>query len=226
MINVVVVHEFSLMCSIISSVLNDEPDINVVAGITDTGEALECAKQNDVDVILISSRLPEQGSIYLAKKLMQRPAPPKILILGITETKENVLRYIESGATGYVLKENSLDDLLEAIRAAYNGKALVSPEIAEALIQRVSEYAQVLAQAGSPLPNSVSLTPREFEVLELMSANFSNHDIAKRLVIEIGTVKNHVHSILHKLGVSSREDAAQLMTIISERVKHVTDIND
>lgn len=216
MINILIVHEFPLMCNIISSVLDDEPDITVVGGVTDANEALEYVKQKEIDVILVSSRLPDQDTIRLTRLLMQNKPAPNILIFGITETRENVLRYIEAGATGYVLKESSLDDLLTAIRAAYSNKALISPEIAAALIQRVSEFAQAFAQAGVTPPESVSLTAREFEVLELMNRGLGNQEIAQQLFIEVGTVKNHVHSILNKLGVTNREDATRLMSIIKK----------
>jgi DNA-binding NarL/FixJ family response regulator len=141
-INVLVVHEFPLMCNIISSVLDEEKDISVIGVGTDVQEAMELVKQNKVDVVLISSRLPGQGTFSLTKMLMQSELSPRVLILGITETRENVLEYIEAGANGYVLKESSLEDLLSAIRAVNSGKALISPEIAAALIQRVSEFVQ------------------------------------------------------------------------------------
>lgn len=219
MINVLVVHEFPLMCNIISSVLDEEKDISVIGVGTDVQEAMELVKQNKVDVVLISSRLPGQGTFSLTKMLMQSELSPRVLILGITETRENVLEYIEAGANGYVLKESSLEDLLSAIRAVNSGKALISPEIAAALIQRVSEFVQAFEQGGVEPPDSLNLTNREYEVLGLLGQNLSNQEIAEHLVIEIGTVKNHVHSILSKLGVSSREDAAKLASILKNKLK-------
>lgn len=219
MINVMIVHEFPLMCNIIASVLDDEPDIKVVGHVSGVEEALDRVRQNDVDLVLISSRLPEQGTIKLTNLLIQDTPAIKIIILGITETRESVLKYVEAGATGYVLKESSLNELLTTIRAVYNGKALISPDIAAALIQRISEFAQIFAQTGVTLPESLNLTAREFEVLELLSQNLSNQEIAKRLVIETGTVKNHVHSVLKKLGVIRREEAGNLMALVRERFK-------
>jgi len=219
MINILIVHEFPLMCNIIASVLDDEPDIKVVGYASGVDEAMHSARQNNVDLVLISSRLPEQGTIKLTNLLIQDVPAIRVMILGITETREGVLKYVEAGATGYVLRESSLDDLLTTIRAVYNGNALISPRIAAALIQRVSEFAQVFAQSGVTPPDSLNLTAREFEVLELMSQNLSNQEIAERLVIETGTVKNHVHSILKKLGVVRREEAGNLMAIIKERSK-------
>jgi DNA-binding NarL/FixJ family response regulator len=108
-----------------------------------------------------------------------------------------------------------VDELLRNIRAAYRGEALVSPEIAGALMSRVTELAQIFAEVTS-IPESVELTSREHEVLKLVAKDLSNQEIADRLVIEVGTVKNHVHSILQKLNASSREDAAAYWSIIKE----------
>jgi len=219
MINIMIVHEFPLMCNIIASVLSDEPDILVAGFVSTTKAAMEYIDQNQVDMVLISSRLPDQGAIELTNQLMQRIPAIKVLILGITESRESILKYVESGANGYVLKESSLDDLLVSIRAVYNDKAVISPDIAGALIQRVSEYSKAFSQSGISLPDSVNLTTRELEVLELLGQNLSNQEIASRLVIEIGTVKNHVHSILNKLGVDRREEAGSLISIIKEKMK-------
>lgn len=112
MINILIVHEFPLMCNIITSVLDGEEDINVVAGVTNVDDALNSVNRGNVDIILVSTRLPDQGSIRLTKLLMQNNQSTKVLILGITESRESVLQYIEAGATGYILKESSLDDLV------------------------------------------------------------------------------------------------------------------
>jgi DNA-binding NarL/FixJ family response regulator len=217
MINLLIVHEFPLMCNIIASVLDSEPDIKVVGCASSVDGAIDQVIQNDVNSVLVSTRLPEQGTIRLTNLLVQKAPSVKVLILGITESREGVLDYVESGAAGYVLKESSLSDLLTTIRAVHRGQSLVSPEIAATLIQRVSEFARAFSQAGLTPPDSLNLTSREFEVLELLSANLTNQEIAERLVIETGTVKNHVHNILNKLGVGSRDEAANLMTVIRER---------
>jgi len=217
--NILIVHEFPLMCNIIASVLGDEPDIEVLGCVSTVKAALEHINQNRVDIVLISSRLPDQGAIELTSQLVQQRLLTKVLILGITESRESVLKYVEAGANGYVLKESSLADLLASLRAVYNDKAVISPDIAAALIQRVSEFAQAFTQSELTPPDSLNLTAREFEVLELLSQNLSNQEIAQRLVIETGTVKNHVHNILNKLGVDRRESAGDLLSIIRERMK-------
>jgi len=216
-INVLIVHEFPLMCNVIASVLESEPDISVIGKSTSVEQALKFIKSHKVDVALISPRLPDKGTLTLTSLIGQSASSIKILILGIAETREDALRYFEAGAAGYVLRESSVYELLATIRAVSDGRAVISPEIAASLIERVSEYSHVVAHVDPVSIDKLHLTTREVEVLELLSQNLSNHEIAQKLVIELGTVKNHVHSILNKLGVSHREDAARLMDAIRRR---------
>jgi two-component system nitrate/nitrite response regulator NarL len=123
-------------------------------------------------------------------------------------------RYVEAGANGYVLKDNSVDELLTRIRVAYREKALVSPKIVAALMSRVTEWAQLFADIEAGISESADLTPREREILELIGQGLTNQEIADSLFIEVGTVKNHVHNILQKLDVSSRQDAAAYLAVV------------
>jgi RNA polymerase sigma factor (sigma-70 family) len=214
MIRVLLVNEMRLVSNVISSVLEDEPDIEIVGQATSLDEAL--ALVTGSDVVLVSTRLPDNGALKLTSAVAETDPSVKVLVLGLGESKERVLRYVEAGADGYVLKNNSVDELLRRIRAAQRGKALVSPKIAGALMSRVTELAQLFADIESGINEAVDLTPREREILELIGQGLTNQEIADRLVIEVGTVKNHVHSILQKLDVSSREDATPYLALIKE----------
>lgn len=214
MIRVLLVNEMRLVSNVIASVLEDESDIEVVGRAASVDEALALAKESDV--VLVSTRLPDNGALKLTSAIAEADPSVKVLVLGLGESKERVLRYVEAGADGYVLQNDSVDNLLRHIRAAQKGKALVSPKIAAALMSRVTELAQLFAEIESGLSESADLTPREREILELIGQGLTNQEIADRLVIEVGTVKNHVHSILQKLDVSSREDAASYLALIRE----------
>jgi len=214
MIRVLLVNEIRLMSNVIRSVLEEEPDIEVVGGVTSLDEALALASKSDV--VLVSTRLPGDGALKLTTAIVEAHPSVKVLVLGLTETKGQVLQYVEAGATGYVLKDDSVDDLLSHVRAAQSGEALVSPDIAAALMSRVGELAQLFADVESGLNEAADLTPREREILELIGQGLTNQEIADRLVIEVGTVKNHVHSILQKLDVGNRRDAAAHLALIEE----------
>jgi len=216
MVNLLLVNETRLICNVLAAALEDEPDIKVVGCATSAAEAIQKIIHEAVDIILTSTRLPDQGALTLTQTISEMAPETKVLVLGLTEKKERVLSYVEAGAIGYVLKDASLDDLISSIRAAQDGKALISPRIAAALMERVSDYAQTFASLENSVNEKANLTPRELEVLALLGENLTNQEIAERLVIEIGTVKNHVHNILDKLNVSSRDEAAAYLAIIKE----------
>jgi DNA-binding NarL/FixJ family response regulator len=204
------------MSNVIAAALEDEPDIEVVGCAVSVEEALEIIQWEDVDILLVSTRLPEQGALRLTEAVTEKTPATDVLVLGVTEKKERVLQYVEAGAVGYILKDDTVEDMLEAIRAAQKGKALVSPEIASALMDRVSELAGMFADLETGVVERADLTSREVEVLELLGQNLTNQQIAERLVIEVGTVKNHVHSILNKLNVSTRDEAAAYLALIKQ----------
>ena len=215
-INILLVNEIRLMGNVISAALEDEPDIHVVASVTDIEEALKIVEENAVDVALVSTRLPDQGALKLTQAITELAPATKVLALGMTEEKKRVLRYVEAGAAGYVLKDDSLDDMIETIRAAEEGKVFVSPKIAAAMMERLSDLAQMFSDVENSVTDDADLTDRELEVLELIGEGLTNQQISEQLVIEVGTVKNHVHSILEKLNVSSRGEAAAYLAFIKK----------
>jgi two-component system, NarL family, nitrate/nitrite response regulator NarL len=215
MIRVLLVNEIPLTCNAIASVLEEEADMTVVGCAHSPEEALvlgcEC------DVALISTDLGRARALELVYALKETAPDAQVLVLGLTESREQVLQFVQAGVTGYVLAEDSVEDMLERIRSACQGQALVSPKIAGALMRRLSELArqasQPLAAMGTNGAAGQELTPRELEILGLIAEGMSNRQIAEELVIEVGTVKNHVHNILQKLDVSSREDAAAFLAL-------------
>lgn len=211
MIRVLLVNEFRLMANVIASVLEDEPDIMVIGRATTVERALGLAA--GCDVALVSSRLPDQGALEIISRLTETLPSVKALVVGVAESEWEILQYVEAGAVGYVLKDDSVEELLRHIRAARSGESIVSPEIAHALMHRLADLASVI-DTTAHMAEPGALTPREQEVLQLIGQGLSNQEIAQHLVIEVGTVKNHVHSILQKLNVSSRNDAKAYLAIM------------
>ncbi|MCJ7661051.1 MAG: response regulator transcription factor [Anaerolineales bacterium] len=206
------------MGNIIAEVLEDEPDIEVIGCVTTPQSAIAKVANEDVDIVLVSTRLPNDGALRLTGTMTEEDSSIKVLALGVSEKKERVLQFVEAGASGYVLKDDSVDDLIKAIRAAQKDQAKVSPKVAGALMSRVSELTDLLTMIESGIPEDYSdLTTRELEILELIAKGYSNQKIADHLFIEVGTVKNHVHSILNKLDVRTREDAADYLAIIKRQ---------
>lgn len=215
-IRILLVNDIQLISNVIAASLEDEPDITIVDCVSSPEDALKSIQEHEIDVALVSTRLPNQGALEFTKKVAKFSPSTKVLALGLSEDKNQVLRFIEAGASGFVLKDNSVNELIENIRAAKDKKAFVSPEIASAIMNRLTELTQLLLDCGNSFPDEADLTPRELEILELIGRRMTNQQIAGELVIEVGTVKNHVHSILNKLDVGSRSDASAYLAFINE----------
>lgn len=216
-IKVLLVIEVRLIADIFASALEDEPDIEIAGCVAAGEEALEFLQTEKADVALVSVGLPEQDALKLTRTLVENSPSTKILALGLSEENHHdTLRYIEAGAAGYILKDSSLKELIEVIRLAQKGEAQVSTRMAGAMMERLFRLARMFSAVENKIDGDVRLTSRELEVLQFISEGLTNQEIAARLVVEVGTVKNHVHRILEKLNVSSRQEAASYLAFIKK----------
>jgi two-component system NarL family response regulator len=214
-IKVLLVMEVRLIANIFESVLGDEPDMEVVGCVSTRENALEFLPNQKVDVALISAGLPNQEALKLTSTIMENFPSTKVVALGLSEENHHdTLRYIEAGAAGYILKDSSLKELIEVIRLAQKGEAQVSTRMAGAMMERLFRLARVFSAVETKIDSDVRLTSRELEVLHFINEGLTNQEIAALLVVEVGTVKNHVHRILEKLKVSSRQEAASYLAFI------------
>lgn len=216
-IRVLVVDEVRLMGNVTASVLKNEPDIEVLGCATTFDEAISRAGQSNI--VLVSSSLPNNEALDLTPALIKAFPTLRVIVTGLSNSEAAILQYIEAGVSGYVLRDDAVEDLLTTIRAVYAGEAVISPSVAAALMARLVELAELAKSSGAeniapPTEALPDLTPREREVLSLIALGLSNSEIAERLTLELGTVKNHVHHILEKLNVSSRQDAAAYLAAL------------
>ena len=216
MIKVLLVIEVRLIANIFAEVLEDEADFMIVGRSEDAEGALKLIQQQKADVALVSVSLPEDGALKLTRAIVAITPNTKMLALGLADDTDDVLKYIEAGASGYILKDSSLLDLIEIIRSTQKGEAQVSAKMAAAMVERLSSLAKMFSIPGTNFTDDVHLTPREREVLECIGQGFTNQEIASTLLVELGTVKNHVHSILEKLNVSNRDEAASYLAFMEK----------
>ncbi len=216
MIRVLVVHQTHLISSIIANVLDEEDDIEVIGQASSAEEALKVLENESCEMVLVAATLPDNGALEITEAIADSGTSTKVLVIGLPHSKNAILQYVAAGAAGYVLQEVSTEKLLEHIRATYDGKAIISPDIAAALMSHINELAQISTQTNIDPSAYAQLTPREREVLELIGNEMSNQQIADKLFIEVGTVKNHVHNILKKLDVSSRHEAAAYLPFVKD----------
>jgi DNA-binding NarL/FixJ family response regulator len=207
MIRVFIIDEVPLISGVLATILQEEPDIKVVGCATSLDEAVSLLKNGDV--ALVSTTMPGNSALNLIQSLAKVQSSIKVVAIGLPDSEETILLYVEAGIDGYVLRDDSVDELLQKIRAAHKGEAAISSQIAAALMQRVAELKEQCDDEADP-ESLQTLTPRETEVLDLLQKQLSNQEIADRLVIELGTVKNHVHSVLKKLNLNSRYDVPRV----------------
>jgi DNA-binding NarL/FixJ family response regulator len=216
-IKVLLVNEVRLIGNLFASVLKDEPDMEVLDCLLALDDALEFMKTQTVDVVLVSVGLPDQGALKLTRTIMESSPAAKVLVVGLAEENQHdTLRYIEAGAAGYILKDSSLQELTDMIRLARQGEARVSTRMAGVMMERLFRLARMFSAVEHKVDGDVRLTSRELEVLQFIGEGLTNQEIAAQLVVEVGTVKNHVHRILEKLNVSSRQEAASYLAFIKK----------
>ena len=216
MIKILLVIEVRLIANIFAEVLEEEADFMIVGRSENVEGALKIIQDRQVDVALVSVGLPRQGAMELTTAVVESAPNTKVLALGLTDETDDVLKYIEAGAAGYILKDSSLLDLIEVIRSTQRGEAQVSAKMAGAMMERLSSLAKMFVSVENTIADGVRLTPREREVLQCLGKGCTNQEIASHLLVEIGTVKNHVHSILEKLHVSNRDEAASYLAFIEK----------
>ncbi|MFE5941573.1 response regulator [Streptomyces sp. NPDC056480] len=187
--------------------LNAEPGIEVVGQAVDGADAVAKVAELSPDVVLMDIRMPGTGGIEATRVLTAAAGSTvKVLVLTTFDLDEYVYEALRAGASGFLLKDASADELAEAVRVVARGDALLAPDLTKRLI---AEFSRLSATPRSPLKERVgALTERETEVLTLVAQGLSNAEIATRLVVAEQTVKTHVSRILVKLGLRDRTQAA------------------
>jgi DNA-binding NarL/FixJ family response regulator len=204
-LRVVICDDHALFRRGLEMVLEDEPDIEVVGEATDGIQAVEKAQELMPDVILMDVRMPNRSGIEATQQIKELLPHVKILVLTISDDEADLYESIKAGATGYLLKEISTDEVADAIRSVWAGHSRISPAMASKLLtefQAMTKRADDRQQIAPP-----RLTERELEVLRLVAKGLNNRDIAKNLFISENTVKNHIRNILEKLQLHSRMEA-------------------
>jgi len=201
MTRVLVVADIRLFREGLAEMLRAEPEIEVVATAAGADEAVRALRELDPDVALVDMAIPDNK--WLVRALVAAVPGACIVALAVPEIEREVLACAEVGVAGYVTRDGSIEDVVAAVESAARGEILCSPRMAARLFQRVA----TLALERSPNIES-RLTTRELEILDLIDQGLSNKEIARRLTIQLSTVKNHVHNILEKLNVSRRSEAA------------------
>jgi DNA-binding NarL/FixJ family response regulator/class 3 adenylate cyclase len=207
-ITTVIVDDERLLRTGFRVILETEPDITVVGEAENGRAALDVVRRRRPDVVLMDIRMPELDGIRAAEELLADPdLETAVIMLTTFDLDEYVYDALRIGASGFLLKDTPADRLLDAVRVAASGDALLAPSITRRLIERFTATA---GGAGAPPPELAELTDRELEVLRLIARGLSNAEIAAELVLTENTVKTHVAHVLSKLGLRDRVQAVVL----------------
>ena len=199
-IRVMVVDDHDVVREGITGFLRAFPDLELVGEARDGQEAVDLCGQMQPDVILMDIVMPVMDGVEATQKIREKYPQIKVIILTSFNDEDSVQNGLQAGAISYLLKNASIHEMSNAIRAAYAGKSVLAPEAAQALIKATIR----------PSDPNYNLKDREVEVLALMVKGMNNPQIAEQLYLSLSTVKFHVSSILAKLGVENRTEAVAI----------------
>ena len=202
-VSVCLVDDQTLVRQGIRSLLELSDDIRIVGEAADGAQALDLIPQTKPDVVLLDMRMPGMSGLDVLNALAARGDVPPTIILTTFDDDQLVLAGLKAGARGYLLKDVSLEQLVNAVKAVASGGSLVQPVVTQRLLAGLERMQNEFTSLDRPDP----LTERETEILRLMAGGYSNKEIANSLGVAEGTVKNHVSNILSKLGVRDRTRA-------------------
>lgn len=205
-IRILLVDDQRLMRDGLKTLLELEPDLEVVGEAGDGQEAIAAYDDLHPDVVLMDVRMPNMDGVQATRALNDRWDDARVVILTTFDDDEYVFEGLRAGALGYLLKDVSGDELADAVRTVAGGGVLIEPSVARKVVTEFARIAPPARSADDQLPEP--LTDREKDVLELVAEGLTNREIADRLHLAEGTVKNYVTTILQKLNVRDRTQAA------------------
>lgn len=205
MVRVIICDDQQVVCEGLRVILGSAPGIEVVGVAYDGAQVLELVSKTKADVVLMDLRMPKMNGIQATRLLRQQHPEVRVLVLTTYDADEWVFDAVRAGAAGYLLKDAPREELLSAVKGTAEGKTHVDPAVAGKLFAKI-------VQGPPPLNAAVfkTLTERERELLRLLAEGMTNAEIARRLHLSEGTVRNYVSSILAKLGVSDRTQAVAI----------------
>jgi DNA-binding NarL/FixJ family response regulator len=206
-VRVVIADDQGMVRSGFTTLLNSEPDIEVIGEAVNGAEAVSRAVALRPDVILMDVRMPVLDGLQATRQITAMIDPPRVLVLTTFDLDDYVYQALRWGASGFLLKDASAEELANAVRVVAAGDALLAPGVTRRLI---AEFARLGAPRGPSRRQLDDLTERETEVLALVARGMSNAEIAGRLVVAEQTIKTHVSRILMKLGLRDRTQAVVL----------------
>jgi DNA-binding NarL/FixJ family response regulator len=197
MINTIVVDDHQIFSDGIKSILEQVDDIAYMGTVKSAQALIRALEQTQIDVILMDISLGDESGLDITKTVKSLYPDCQVLILSMHTEQEYIFKALEVGASGYILKESGMEDMIKAIRAVHNGDSYYSQEVSSIIVKGAHKKSKSLDHM------SIQLTPRETEILTLIAKEFTNAEIAASLFISIRTVDSHRRNLLDKIGVKN-----------------------
>lgn len=208
MIKVLIADDQELIRQSLQIVLNSKPDIEVTDVASNGQEVVQCVRNERPDVILMDIRMPKMDGVQCTKIIKENYPEIKIIILTTFDDDEYVYNALKFGASGYLLKGVSMDELENAIITVHSGRAMINPDIATKVVRLFSQMARADYTIPVGIKDSSDLTKTEWKVIAEVEKGASNKEIAERLKLSDGTVRNYLSAILNKLDLRDRTQLA------------------
>jgi DNA-binding NarL/FixJ family response regulator len=203
----------SLDAELLAGELEKLEDIEIIGSAETTEAAINLVRSREPNLVVSDANAPGDQTLRLARKLRARPTAPRLLVFGVDDDPGLTLEYLEAGADSVLSRETALADLRLSVRYLLAGRTFLDPTLVNRAVRRLAELAEVCESTRIDGSRLERLTPRENEVLELLGEDLTNAAIADRLDVKISTVKSHVHSVLDKLEVPTRDRAARYLQL-------------
>lgn len=190
--------------------LNEQKDLTVKASFGDCVKALKSIKESQPNIVLLDLGLRNQNSLQLAKVVKRDYEKVKVIVMDLVPLQEDLLIFVQAGVSGFILKEATVDDFLRTIHSVANGIKVLPPNLTESLFSQIINKA-INNTSTSKITNSVKMTKREKQVIDLVADGLTNKEIAQKLHLSTYTIKSHVHNILEKLALHTRVQIAKFV---------------
>jgi len=205
MFKIMICDDQKIVCEGLQTIINADPELEVVGTAHNGEEILQLITENQPDLVLMDLKMPVMNGVLATRKIKEDYSNIYVLVLTTYDDDEWIFDAIRSGASGYLLKDTPPAELIRSIKGTLQGKSFIDPQVAGKLL---AEYADNFGK--SQPPSHYTFTERERDILTLLSRGLSNTEIAEKLFLAEGTVRNYTSVLLKKLGVSDRTQAAIL----------------
>lgn len=206
-IRILLIEDNRLLREGITTTINEQADLNVVATSSGNHHSLQQMRKTKPDVVLMDMGLRSQNGLRVVASLRSEIPELKVIGMGLIPAQSDIVEFVQAGASGFILKDATVQDFLRTIRSVAHGGKVLPPPLTGSLFSHVVEYA--MKKGKEQLSRAVRMTKREHEIIALIAEGLSNKEIAQRINVATFTVKSHVHNIMEKLALHSRLQIAR-----------------